>query len=388
MDTSSLPPYKVLQHFIESGKEITVENNKIKCDGQELDENEDSKFPDLRKQYNIGPIYYLYSLKMKTTGDFYYGTYKQSAQDAGYEALIYSDQKKVLAYYTSQNTEAAAADTTDQTTAESGKVEKEDQAGVNADDKSGVASRAKPATDAKEKEDISGRTPKDREFHSLKTKLDEALKEGRPMIEFEYVRTIDAALEGRTDYKSLVDKAAEFDKKNQRTSTEIAEQRRFKRHIILVHRSVEQVLNNSNLANFLEYSRYTDPTENPDIKTTIKHYHSSSGKEMEFDIISDIHQLDTDDWKYVVAIFLIGKKWQLKDFVLRDGKKSNDPSRIFNDYLGVFVHFEPSNKKFDADNWNVKRFGLDKSKDYKIDNIVSSIWEEIEKKCANVKRNR
>ena len=149
-------------------------------------------------------------------------------------------------------------------------------------------------------------------------------------------------------------------------------ERAFKYPIIIVPQTDESAINNSNIAKFLTDGNWEEPNENgPDVQH-IRHLHTVKGKTLDFDIVAVTSRLKEEDWNHVVAIFLSGKKWQLKSI------PGNDPSQIFKRFTGIYVTFDNQRPNDDVSKWNVKTFNISHTNRFLDSQVSTKIWQEIE----------
>ncbi|XP_010551717.1 PREDICTED: protein CDC73 homolog [Tarenaya hassleriana] len=84
--------------------------------------------------------------------------------------------------------------------------------------------------------------------------------------------------------------------------------------------------------------------------------------------------LKQDDWDRVVAVFVLGKEWQFKDWPFKDHVE------IFNKVLGFFLRFEDDSIESakTAKQWNVKIISISKNKRHQDRAAALEVWEKLE----------
>lgn len=159
---------------------------------------------------------------------------------------------------------------------------------------------------------------------------------------------------------------------------------KFKNYIILVPRSNKpSIINNTNIFRFLNENVWEPPHQDPNLKhKTIVHTHSVSTRTYKYDIVADESLLRDDDWNKVVAVFLLGKKWQIKDF------KPNDQRELFKNVLGVYVGFDDAPVPEEIQKWRIKKYQLNKERRSDDSRVVQNIWHDIEESTDALKKKR
>ena len=202
-------------------------------------------------------------------------------------------------------------------------------------------------------------------------------------VEYELLRPIDIVLTVNTaDFSDMVREENDILAPHKRAPTtytsgdssliETHTERNFKYPIIIVPQTDESAINNSNIAKFLTDGIWEEPNENgPDVQH-IRHLHTVKGKTLDFDIVAVTTKLKEEDWNHVVAIFLCGKKWQLRNI---PGK---DPSQIFKRFTGIYVNFDNQRPNDDVSKWNVKTFNISHTNRFLDSQVSTKIWQEIE----------
>ncbi|KFK39551.1 hypothetical protein AALP_AA3G258700 [Arabis alpina] len=84
--------------------------------------------------------------------------------------------------------------------------------------------------------------------------------------------------------------------------------------------------------------------------------------------------LKPDDWDRVVAVFVLGKEWQFKDWPFKDHVE------IFNKIIGFFLRFEDDSIESakTVKQWNVKIISISKNKRHQDRAAALEVWEKLE----------
>ncbi|KAG0467040.1 hypothetical protein HPP92_018620 [Vanilla planifolia] len=81
-----------------------------------------------------------------------------------------------------------------------------------------------------------------------------------------------------------------------------------------------------------------------------------------------------DDWERVVAVFVLGKEWQFKDWPFKDHVE------IFNKIIGFYVRFEDDSVESAkiVKQWNVKIISISKNKRHQDRAAALEVWDRLE----------
>lgn len=84
--------------------------------------------------------------------------------------------------------------------------------------------------------------------------------------------------------------------------------------------------------------------------------------------------LKPEDWDRVVAVFVLGKEWQFKDWPFKDHVE------IFNKIIGFFVRFEDDSVESAkiVKQWNVKIISISKNKRHQDRAAALEVWDRLE----------
>ncbi|OHT16756.1 hypothetical protein TRFO_41609 [Tritrichomonas foetus] len=227
--------------------------------------------------------------------------------------------------------------------------------------------------------------------------------ERKPVIEYEQIRTIDSMLICTHDFSDLIalndlikkqDQIIDQEQKNNPHSFNSKiddgildhfprKKSQFQNYIILVTRACSGCINNSNIEEFLTNSNWVKPREEPNKKHfVITHNHQEKMRLYKYDVVSDETLLNESDWKKVVAIFVIGKRWQIKNY------RPNEPQELFAKILGIYVGWEQDRPPNDIQTWRIQRFTINQSSRHKDAEAVSNIWHAIEEATETLKKRR
>ncbi|XP_031483989.1 protein CDC73 homolog [Nymphaea colorata] len=84
--------------------------------------------------------------------------------------------------------------------------------------------------------------------------------------------------------------------------------------------------------------------------------------------------MKTEDWDRVVAVFVLGKEWQFKDWPFKDHVE------IFNKIIGFYMRFEDDSVESAklVKQWNVKIISISKNKRHHDRAAALEVWEKLE----------
>ncbi|XP_006650383.1 protein CDC73 homolog [Oryza brachyantha] len=93
-----------------------------------------------------------------------------------------------------------------------------------------------------------------------------------------------------------------------------------------------------------------------------------------FEVRDKPASLKPDDWARVVAVFVLGKEWQFKDWPFKDHVE------IFNKVIGFYVRFEDDSVEAAkvVKQWNVKIISISKNKRHQDRTAALEVWERLE----------
>ncbi|EER91115.1 hypothetical protein BDA96_01G151500 [Sorghum bicolor] len=99
-----------------------------------------------------------------------------------------------------------------------------------------------------------------------------------------------------------------------------------------------------------------------------------AGGAVSFEVRDKPASLKSDDWGRVVAVFVLGKEWQFKDWPFKDHVE------IFNRVIGFYVRFEDDSVEAAkvVKQWNVKIISISKNKRHQDRTAALEVWERLE----------
>ncbi|ESW29088.1 hypothetical protein PHAVU_002G042300 [Phaseolus vulgaris] len=151
--------------------------------------------------------------------------------------------------------------------------------------------------------------------------------------------------------------------------------------IILVPSAFQTLITIYNVKEFLEDGVYI-PTDvkvkqmkgaRPDCVTVQKKL-SRDRVVTAYEVRDKPSTLKPDDWDRVVAVFVLGKEWQFKEWPFKDHVE------IFNKIIGFFMRFEDDSLESakNVKQWNVKIISISKNKRHQDRAAALDVWERLE----------
>ncbi|KAM7259499.1 hypothetical protein ACFE04_015240 [Oxalis oulophora] len=152
--------------------------------------------------------------------------------------------------------------------------------------------------------------------------------------------------------------------------------------IILVPSATQTLVTIYNVKEFLEDGVFI-PTDvkmkqmasRPDCVTVRKNCSRDRDKVMTaYEVRDKPSALKPEDWDRVVAVFVLGKEWQFKDWPFKDHVE------IFNRIIGFFIRFEDDSIESakTVKQWNVKIISISKNKRHQDRTAALEVWEKLE----------
>ncbi|XP_050218776.1 protein CDC73 homolog [Mercurialis annua] len=152
--------------------------------------------------------------------------------------------------------------------------------------------------------------------------------------------------------------------------------------IILVPSAFQTLITIYNVKEFLEDGVYV-PTDvkvkmkgaKPDCVTVQKKFSTDKQRVMTaYEIRDKPSALKPEDWDRVVAVFVLGKEWQFKDWPFKDHVE------IFNKIIGFFMRFEDDSIESakTVKQWNVKIISISKNKRHQDRAAALEVWDRLE----------
>ncbi|XP_030456755.1 protein CDC73 homolog [Syzygium oleosum] len=151
--------------------------------------------------------------------------------------------------------------------------------------------------------------------------------------------------------------------------------------IILVPSAFQTLITIYNVKEFLEDGVFI-PTDvkakqmkgpKPDCVTVQKKF-SRDRVVTAYEVRDKPSALKSEDWDRVVAVFVLGKEWQFKDWPFKDHVE------IFNKIIGFFMRFEDDSVESAkiVKQWNVKIISISKNKRHQDRAAALEVWEKLE----------
>ncbi|EEF45272.1 conserved hypothetical protein [Ricinus communis] len=153
--------------------------------------------------------------------------------------------------------------------------------------------------------------------------------------------------------------------------------------IILVPSAFQTLITIYNVKEFLEDGVYI-PTDvkvkqmkgaKPDCVTVQKKFSTDRNRVMTaYEVRDKPSALKAEDWDRVVAVFVLGKEWQFKDWPFKDHVE------IFNKIIGFFMRFEDDSVESakTVKQWNVKIISISKNKRHQDRAAALEVWDRLE----------
>lgn len=148
--------------------------------------------------------------------------------------------------------------------------------------------------------------------------------------------------------------------------------------IILIPSATSSILTLSNIKDFLEHSKYTNPREveitNENNLVTIEKKFERLSRPIRFLIVNNTRMFTKPEyWDRVVAVFTTGHAWQFNNY------QWNTPQELFKHCRGYYFHFNADEVPQNVQQWNVERIALDKHQRFKDVEVVRYFWTNLEK---------
>lgn len=83
------------------------------------------------------------------------------------------------------------------------------------------------------------------------------------------------------------------------------------------------------------------------------------------------------DWYRVVAVIVMGKKWQFKDFPY-NGVKDGNLVDLFSAMCGFYFHYSNDPIPKEVEQWNVKPIAIDKNNRHKDIAAFREFWAKLD----------
>ncbi|KAI3718012.1 hypothetical protein L1987_69989 [Smallanthus sonchifolius] len=152
--------------------------------------------------------------------------------------------------------------------------------------------------------------------------------------------------------------------------------------IILVPSASQTLITIYNVKEFLEDGVFI-PTDvkmkqmkgpKPECVTVLKKFSSRDRVVTAYEVRDKPSVLKAEEWGRVVAVFVLGKEWQFKDWPFKDHVE------IFNKILGFYMRFEDDSVESAkiVKQWNVKIISISKNKRHQDRAAALDVWDRLE----------
>ncbi|XP_076907802.1 protein CDC73 homolog [Bidens hawaiensis] len=152
--------------------------------------------------------------------------------------------------------------------------------------------------------------------------------------------------------------------------------------IILVPSASQTLITIYNVKEFLEDGVFI-PTDvkmkqmkgpKPECVTVLKKFSSRDRVVTAYEVRDKPSALKAEEWGRVVAVFVLGKEWQFKDWPFKDHVE------IFNKVLGFYMRFEDDSVESAkiVKQWNVKIISISKNKRHQDRAAALDVWDRLE----------
>ena len=108
-----------------------------------------------------------------------------------------------------------------------------------------------------------------------------------------------------------------------------------------------------------------DPTDNT-------FSYKIQGKDVSFEIVSNVRRFNKNDWKRVVAVFVQGDDWEFKDW-----PKNENVSTILQKVKGYYLKYEDTPANKNVKNWNVQILEISRNKRHFDVSIQNKFWNTL-----------
>ncbi|GME92521.1 unnamed protein product [[Candida] boidinii] len=152
--------------------------------------------------------------------------------------------------------------------------------------------------------------------------------------------------------------------------------------IIILSPSASALLSMSNIKDFLENGKFTDPTvesslNNKNNSNVVQLIRNSKrfNKKIKFLVVNNVEKFFTkpEYWDRVIAIFTTGQEWQFKKY------KYSEPQRLFQKYKGFYVQYKGDSIPPKVQSWNVEVIQIDRNRRFSDKQTAEYLWETLER---------
>lgn len=143
--------------------------------------------------------------------------------------------------------------------------------------------------------------------------------------------------------------------------------------IILIPSTSTSPINRNNAYEFFQNGNYeANPTQVKSNRKTVIERVLKDGNVEKYEIVDNVIMLEDRDWDRVVATFVIGKEWELKNY------KHTTVAEIFHKIRGYFINFDDSKVPEIIKKWNVKVLSLSSHKRHYDQSTLSEFWSDLD----------
>lgn len=144
--------------------------------------------------------------------------------------------------------------------------------------------------------------------------------------------------------------------------------------IILLSPSPSSLLNMANVQAFLEKGEFVATLKSSSTPNLLRITRKSNtiGPKVRFVVVDSTENFKPEYWDRVVAVFVTGQPWQLRQYKWHDAKS------LFQHVLGFGLEFKNDPIPETLKQWNVKVETLERNTRFRDREVVERIWERIE----------
>ena len=364
----------------------------LQFQGQTLDLNQETEYlsqKGIGSPYTLHQVWYFYKNR-----NMKFPEYIKMAKEAKIPIILFQDKTEMVEWLEGKKRSITAISENEEEDKKEETTEKSQEESQANNEKA----------DEKIQKDETEKEEKTKQEEN-KTKFDVNIEdevesqEKVPVVEFERLRPIDSCLLCMYDFSVMINQTKKFESEDKNKSAQELSSKmgveddtwkahqkegKFKNYIILVPRSIKpSIVNNTNVFKFLNENVQEQPYEDANLKyKSIVHTHSVNARTCVYDIVADESLLRDDDWNKVVAVFLLDKKWQIKNF------NQNDQRDLFKNILGVYVGFDDAPVPEEIQGWRIKKYQLNKERRSDDSRVVQNIWHDIEESTDALRKRR
>ena len=101
-------------------------------------------------------------------------------------------------------------------------------------------------------------------------------------------------------------------------------------------------------------------------------YYKIQGKDLMFEICSNVRKFNKNDWKRVVAVFVQGDDWEFSDW-----PRSENPSTILQKVKGYYMKYNNNPVNKNIKKWNVQILEISRNKRHFDISIQNKFWSSL-----------